>query len=183
MKMNIFLFSTIKKVKEIKTTCVDFCHKRTQRTQKIFQCVFAVPQFRNFAILTFIAVVCVAQETAKTPHEIGGLKLPLKRHANGKVEVFLSADKAWFDADTVSAEGNICVLMLSEDGTTNGTIRAVKGEFNRTEMTAFCQGPVMMNKDPVCIMGEDFRWDAEKEKAVIEKNAVLVINNGNIIEN
>ena len=119
------------------------------------------------------AVLLVAQEAAQV---IYGLKLPLKRHANGKTEIFLSADKAIFKTDTISAEGNISVLMLSETGATNGMIRAIKGEFDRVNMTAYCHGPVMMEKDSVCILGENFTWNAGTQKATIGTNAVLIIN-------
>jgi len=90
---------------------------------------------RSFAVKLFALalVFCcsfflAAQEAAR--QVIYGLKLPLKRHTNGKTEIFLSADKASFNADTISAEGNINVVMLSETGATNGTIRALKGEFD-----------------------------------------------------
>ena len=132
-------------------------------------------KFFSFAALLAIVCVCAAQESVRHAGVFDGLKLPLKRHANGKIEIFLSADRAWFDADTVSAEGNISVLLLSETGATNGVIRAVRGDFNRSDMTAFCPGPVMMQKDGVCIFGENFRWNAEKQRAIIETNAVLTV--------
>ena len=130
--------------------------------------------------LLFVAILCgavflAAQEAAQVIH---GLKLPLKRHANGRTEIFLSADKAAFNADTISAEGNISVLLLSETGVTNGMIRALKGDFDRAKMTAYCHGPVMMEKDSVCILGENFTWNAETQKATIGTNAVLLINRG-----
>ena len=133
--------------------------------------------------LRFAVVLCAAHLIAG--QMIEGLKLPLRRHANGKVEVFLTADRASFEGDIIAAEGDITVLLLAEDGATNGIARAREGRFNRADMTAFCPGVVSLEKGPVRIFGENLRWESEKSKATIETNAVLILQRGgrSIIQN
>jgi hypothetical protein len=109
---------------------------------------------------------------------IEGLKLPLKRHANGKVQAFLTASRAWMTAGGITAEGDLKVYLFAEDGSTNGVARAVKGVFDNKSSTLFCPGTVIMEKESVRIAGENLLWESDKNRATIQTNAVLVIDRG-----
>ena len=144
------------------------------------------------ALLPFAA--CIAQESppaapaapaapasdapAAGAQAIEGLKLPLKLHPNGKVQVFLTANRAWMTSEGITAEGDLRMFIFDEDGATNGIARATKGTFDRKNSTVFCPGDVVMEKDSVRIAGENLLWESDKNRATIQTNAVLIIDRG-----
>ena len=113
-----------------------------------------------------------------TAQIIEGLKLPLQRHENGRVQSMLLADRAWMTDTGVSGEGNIRVFMMSEDGTTNGDAGAERGDFNQKDMTARCYGRVYLEKNGVKLTGTNLYWVAKMNTVRIETNAVLILNRG-----
>lgn len=120
----------------------------------------------------------VAQNMTTTAQKIEGLRLPLQRHENGRVQSMLLADRAWMTDNGVSGEGNIRVYMMSEDGTTNGVAGAERGDFNQKDMTAQCYGRVYLEKGGVKLSGTNLYWAAEFNIVRIETNAVLVLDRG-----
>ncbi len=129
-------------------------------------------------ISVFAVASAVAQGITPTAQKIEGLRLPLQRHENGRVQSMLLADRAWMTDVGVSGEGNIRVFMMSEDGTTNGVAGAERGDFNQKEMTANCYGRVYLEKDGVKLSGTNLYWVAKLNIVRIETNAVLVLDRG-----
>ncbi len=129
-------------------------------------------------VSAFVAGSAVAQSIAPTAQTIEGLKLPLQRHENGRVQSMLVADRAWMTDNGVSGEGNIRVFMMSEDGTTNGVAGAERGDFNQKDMTADCYGRVYLEKSGVKLSGTNLHWVAKLNIVRIETNAVLVLDRG-----
>lgn len=109
---------------------------------------------------------------------VEGLRLPLLRHDNGRVKAMLLADKAWMTDTGVSAEGNLTVYLMTEEGLTNGVAWAEKGSFNQTSRVARCTGAVMMEKDGTRLSGTDMIWMADSNKVWIVKDAMLVLARG-----
>lgn len=127
--------------------------------------------------LATVAIVC-SQGFTTTGQIIEGLRLPLLRHDNGRVKAMLLADKAWMIDSGVSAEGNLTVYLMTEDGLTNGVARAEKGSFNQTSRVAQCTGAVMLQKDGTRLSGTDMVWMADSNKVWIVKDAMLVLDRG-----
>ena len=82
-------------------------------------------------VSVFVVGSAVAQNMTPTAQTIEGLRLPLQRHENGRVQSMLVADRAWMTDNGVSGEGNIRVFMMSEDGTTNGVAGAERAILTR----------------------------------------------------
>lgn len=129
-------------------------------------------------VLAFVCGGAVAQSLEPTAQTIEGLRLPLQRHENGRVQSMLLADRAWMTDEGVSGEGNIRVYMMSEDGTTNGVAGAERGDFNQKDMTADCYGRVYLEKNGVKLSGTNLHWVAKMNIVRIETNAVLVLDRG-----
>ena len=129
-------------------------------------------------VSVFVVGSAVAQNMTPTAQTIEGLRLPLQRHENGRVQSMLVADRAWMTDNGVSGEGNIRVFMMSEDGTTNGVAGAERGDFNQKDMTAQCYGRVYLEKGGVKLSGTNLYWAAEFNIVRIETNAVLVLDRG-----
>lgn len=134
--------------------------------------VFAWVFFLGSLFLVF------SQGITTTGQIVEGLRLPLLRHDNGRVEAMLLADKAWMTDAGVSAEGNLTVYLMTEDGRTNGVARAEKGSFNQKSRIAQCTGAVMMEKDGTRLSGTDMVWMADSNKVWIVNHAMLVLDRG-----
>lgn len=109
---------------------------------------------------------------------VEGLKLPLQRYDNGRVKTMLSADRAWMTDTGVTAEGNILLQLMAEDGKTNGLARAEKGIFNQKYNTARCYGPVYMEFNGNRLTETNLYWDSKLHLVRVETNAVLTIFGG-----
>ncbi len=129
-------------------------------------------------VSVFVVGSAAAQGMTPTAQTIEGLRLPLQRHENGRVQSMLLADRAWMTDVGVSGEGNIRVYLMSEDGTTNGVAGAERGDFNQKDMTADCYGRVYLEKGGVKLSGTNLYWDAKSTVVRIETNAVLVLDRG-----
>lgn len=106
---------------------------------------------------------------------VKGLRLPLQRHPNGRVEALLIAEEAWMTADGVAAKGGIQMFLMSAEGLTNGIARAVEGTFNQKAKTARCVGPVFLEKEGVTLSGTNMLWDSSVNEITIETKPVLTL--------
>lgn len=106
------------------------------------------------------------------------LRLPLQRHENGRVKELFSADTARIDeTGLVHASGSLVLLMLDENGATNGLATAEAGVYDPADNSAHCTGKVHFELPPkgVSLDGTDFTWRSEDTLLCVETNATLVL--------
>ena len=122
-----------------------------------------------------------ADNLALRGQSVTDLRMPLQRHENGRVKELLCADAAWIDAEgLVHAEGGVRLVVLDENGGTNGVAAAVAGVYDPKANSARCTGPVHFElvRKGVTLDGTDFTWRSEDTLLQIEKDAVLVLFRG-----
>lgn len=112
-------------------------------------------------------------DMAAAAESVKGLRLPLQRHPNGRVESLLVAEEAWMTEEGVAAKGGIQLFLMSPEGQTNGIARAVEGTFNPKAKRARCTGPVFLEKEGVTLSGTNMLWDSSVQEITIESNPVL----------
>ena len=123
----------------------------------------------------------VADNPALRGQSVTDLRMPLQRHENGRVKELLCADKAWIDSEgLVHADGGILLVVLDEDGGTNGVATAVAGVYDPKDNAARCAGPVHFElpRKGVSLDGTDFVWRSEDTLLCIEKDAALLLQRG-----
>jgi hypothetical protein len=125
-----------------------------------------------------ITAVTVAETFSDKAQALEGLRMPLQRHPNGRVKTLFLADKVWMTDTGATAEGNIVLYMMAEDGTTNGIARAERGDFNQKEDTAHFYGPVFMEYDGNMLTGTNLYWNSELQVVQVETNAVMTLRAG-----
>ena len=106
---------------------------------------------------------------------VKGLRLPLQRHPNGRVEALLIANEAWMTEDGVAAKGGIEIFLMSPEGLTTGIARAIEGVFDQKAKTARCAGPVFLERAGVTLSGTNMLWDSSAQEIVIETKPVLTL--------
>ena len=147
---------------------------------------FLTKERKSISVRIAVVLVCCVLITAVTVAEtfsdkaqaLEGLRMPLQRHPNGRVKTLFFADKVWMTATGATAEGNIVLYMMAEDGTTNGIARAEKGDFNQKEDTAQFYGPVFLEYDGNRVTGTNLYWDSELQVVQEEATAVLTLRAG-----
>ncbi|NLB70048.1 MAG: hypothetical protein GX804_10300 [Lentisphaerae bacterium] len=147
---------------------------------------FLTKERKSISVRIAVVLVCCVLITAVTVAEtfsdkaqaLEGLRMPLQRHSNGRVKTLFLADKVWMTDTGATAEGNIVLYMMAEDGTTNGIARAEKGDFNQKEDTALFYGPVFLEYDGNRVTGTILYRDSECQVVLQETNAVMTLRAG-----
>ena len=109
------------------------------------------------------------------------LRMPLQRHENGRVKELFCAGAARIDDEgLVHAEGGIELLVLDENGATNGVARGVSGVYDPALNSARCEGPVSFELPlkGVSLDGTGFLWRSDQTLLRIETNATLRLFRG-----
>ena len=112
---------------------------------------------------------------------VSNLRLPLQRHPNGRVkELFLAKEGEMTPDGRFVVDGGILVLLLDEDGATNGVGRGVRGWYDRASNRAECIGPVSLElrTKGVLLEGTNMVWDSAANLLAIRTNAVLTLSRG-----
>ena len=112
---------------------------------------------------------------------VSNLRLPLQRHPNGRVkELFLAKEGEMTPDGRFVVDGGILVLLLDEDGSTNGVGRGVRGWYDRASNRAECIGPVPLElrTKGVLLEGTNMVWDSAANLLAIRTNAVLTLSRG-----
>ena len=112
---------------------------------------------------------------------VSNLRLPLQRHPNGRVkELFLAKEGEMTPDGRFVVDGGILVLLLDEDGATNGVGRGVRGWYDRASNRAECIGPVSLElrTKGVLLEGTNMVWDSAENLLAIRTNAVLTLSRG-----
>jgi len=120
----------------------------------------------------------VAVGLGNTTQTVEGIRLPLQRHPNRRVQVLLTAGRARISGEAGEVEGGIRLFILTETGETNGVVCADRGVFDMNERarTADCLGPVSLVMDGIRLSGTNLHWSADTTIVRIETNAVLVLD-------
>ncbi|MGI5870180.1 MAG: hypothetical protein ACOX9C_12155 [Kiritimatiellia bacterium] len=133
---------------------------------------------RALVAACLLAVVCLGRVATGVPvaaESVKGLRLPLQRHANGRVQTLLIAEEAWMTEEGVAAKGGIQMFLMSPEGLTNGIAFAEEGTFNQKAKTARCIGPVLLKKEGLTLSGTNMLWDSSANEIIIESKPVLTI--------
>jgi hypothetical protein len=112
---------------------------------------------------------------------VSNLRLPLQRHPNGRVkELFLAKEAEMKPDGRFEASGGILLLLLDENGATNGVARGVRGFYDRGSNYAECIGPVSLElyTKGVRLEGTNMVWDSSETILRIQTNAVLTLSRG-----
>lgn len=112
---------------------------------------------------------------------VSNLRLPLQRHPNGRVkELFLARQGEMTPDGRFVVDGGIAVLLLDENGATNGIGRGVRGWYDRASNRAECIGPVSLELRTrgVLLEGTNMVWDSAANLLAIRTNAVLTLRRG-----
>ena len=120
---------------------------------------------------------------------VSNLRLPLQRHPNGRVkELFLAKEGEMTPDGRFVVDGGILVLLLDEDGATNGVGRGVRGWYDRASNRAECIGPVSLELRTKGVLLEgtnmvwdsaaNMVWDSAANLLAIRTNAVLTLSRG-----
>lgn len=135
----------------------------------------------------FVAALAAAAEDAGNlssifmGQKVKNLRIPLQRHANGRVKEMAIAEEAFVTPEGVyRAEKSFQVFFLDSEGCTNGVLRTQNAEFKPnalTNATASAQGPIRLDFEPkgVTLAGTDLTWKALTRTITIHTNAVLTI--------
>ncbi len=134
-------------------------------------------RIRLFAMLAVLAGGVAATETGL----VEGIRMPIRRHANGRTQTLLTAHRARLTGakgETGAFEGGIRLYFFTETGETNGVIEAERLLFEQTNgvRTAHCPGPVSAVFDGVQLSGTHLIWNEQNTYLTIETNAVLVLD-------
>ena len=112
---------------------------------------------------------------------VSNLRLPLQRHPNGRVkELFLAKEGEMTPDGRFVVDGGIVVLLLDENGATNGIGRGVRGFYDRGSNYAECIGPVSLElrTKGVRLEGTNMVWNSADTLLAIRTNAVLTLSRG-----
>ena len=112
---------------------------------------------------------------------VSNLRLPLQRHPNGRVkELFLARHGEMTPEGRFKVDGGIVLLLLDENGLTNGIARGESGFYDRGSNYAECIGPVSLDlrSKGVLLEGTNLVWDSGATLLRIPTHAVLTLNRG-----
>ena len=137
------------------------------------------------ALLAFAALAggALAQlDVAATGDQrVSNLRLPLQRHPNGRVkELFLAKEAEMTPDGRFVVDGGLLLLLLDENGATNGIGRGVRGFYDRGSNYAECIGPVSLElrTKGVLLEGTNMVWNSAETLLRIPTNAVLTLSRG-----
>jgi hypothetical protein len=136
-----------------------------------------------FALAVLLAGGALAQfDVAATGDQrVSNLRLPLQRHPNGRVkELFLAKEAEMTPEGRFVVDGGIQLLLLDENGATNGVGTGVRGFYDRGSNYAECIGPVSLElyTKGVRLEGTNMVWDSSETILRIQTNAVLTLRRG-----
>ena len=139
--------------------------------------------FRAALALFLLAGGALAQfDVAATGDQrVSNLRLPLQRHPNGRVkELFLAKEAEMTPDGRFAVDGGLLLLLLDENGATNGIGRGVRGFYDRGSNYAECIGPVSLElrAKGVLLEGTNMVWNSEETLLRIPTNAVLTLSRG-----
>ena len=109
---------------------------------------------------------------------VSNLRLPLQRHPNGRVkELFLAQEAEMTPEGRFVVDGGLTLLLLDENGATNGIGRGVSGFYDRGSNYAECIGPVSLDlrSKGVLLEGTNMVWNSAETLLRIPTNAVLTL--------
>ena len=134
-----------------------------------------------FALALLFAGGALAQfDIAATGDQrVSNLRLPLQRHPNGRVkELFLAKEAEMTPEGRFVVDRGILLLLLDENGATNGVARGVRGFYDRGSNYAECIGPVSLElrTKGVLLEGTNMIWNSEETILKIPTNAVLTLH-------
>jgi hypothetical protein len=112
---------------------------------------------------------------------VSNLRLPLQRHPNGRVkELFLAKEAEMTPDGRFVVDGGLLLLLLDENGATNGVGRGVRGFYDRGSNYAECIGPVSLElrAKGVLLEGTNMVWNSAETLLRIPTNAVLTLSRG-----
>lgn len=112
---------------------------------------------------------------------VSNLRLPLQRHPNGRVkELFLAKEAEMTPDGRFVVDGGLLLLLLDENGATNGIGRGVRGFYDRGSNYAECIGPVSLElrTKGVLLEGTNMVWNSAETLLRIPTNAVLTLSRG-----
>ena len=95
-------------------------------------------------------------------------------------ELFLAKEAEMTPDGLFYARGGLAVLLLGDDGATNGLARGVSGVYVRSNNTARCDGPVRLDlyTKNVRLEGTNMTWNSAQTLLTIEQSAVLTLWRG-----
>lgn len=111
------------------------------------------------------------------------VRFPLQRHPNGRVkELFLAESATITTGGLFRVDGELTVLLLDEEGATNGIARARDAVYDRDRNIARSEGPVHLAlvAKGITLGGTNLVWNGEGTNTVvsIERDAVLTLHRG-----
>ena len=135
------------------------------------------------ALAVLLAGGAIAQfdVSATGDQRVSNLRLPLQRHPNGRVKELFKAKEAEMTPDgRFVVDGGIELILLDENGATNGVGRGVRGFYDRGSNYAECIGPVSLElyTKGVRLEGTNMVWDSAETLLRIPTNAVLTLSRG-----
>lgn len=133
------------------------------------------PLVGAFVLCSLVMGELAAMELPDLAESVRGLRVPLQRHENGRVGAMLTAQEARMIEGGISGHGGIEVLLLRDDGITNGIARAREGIFLQNEKRAKCKGAVYLEKEGVTLVGTNMLWDAAAQEITVEQQPVLTL--------
>lgn len=138
---------------------------------------------RTAFALALLAGGALAQLDVATAggQRVSNLRLPLQRHPNGRVkELFLAKEAEMTPDGRFEVDGGLLLLLLDENGATNGIGRGVRGFYDRGSNYAECIGPVSLElrAKGVLLEGTNMVWNSEETLLRIPTNAVLTLSRG-----
>ncbi len=139
--------------------------------------------FRAALALLLLAGGALAQfDVAATGDQrVSNLRLPLQRHPNGRVkELFLAKEAEMTPDGRFVVDGGLLLLLLDENGATNGIGRGASGFYDRGSNYAECIGPVSLElrSKGVRLEGTNMVWNSAETLLRIPTNAVLTLRRG-----
>ena len=134
-----------------------------------------------FAALAGGALAQLDDVAATGDQRVSNLRLPLQRHPNGRVkELFLAKEAEMTPDGRFVVDGGLLLLLLDENGATNGIGRGVRGFYDRGSNYAECIGPVSLElrTKGVLLEGTNMVWNSAETLLRIPTNAVLTLSRG-----
>lgn len=134
------------------------------------------------ACLALAGAVLAQVDVAGTGGQyVSNLRLPLQRHPNGRVKERFEAARGMTTPDgRFVAEGGLTLVLLDEDGATNGIGRGIRGFYDRGSNYAECIGPVSLElrTKGILLEGTNLVWNSDQTLLAIRTNAVLTLRRG-----
>lgn len=130
------------------------------------------------ALVACCAGVIVAQSPTALVDAIDNVRVPLQKHANGRVKALLRARKANLPpSGVVQAEG-VRVELFDELGVLNGIMTAENATVDQRRGRGRGTGAVRFEHRGVSIEGIGLTWESNESLVRIESNAVVTLERG-----